>query len=82
MRIDSYTKFLLTVIALCLVWLSLGGPALLPIAKAQNLPGNQSETRVLMTGWMDKEGAMHGFAIPTGLPGQVTSGLPVVVVNH
>jgi hypothetical protein len=74
MRIDSYTKFVLTVIALCLIWLSLGGPALLPVAKAQG-PGNQGETRVLITGWVDKEGAIHGLA-NGGYPGM--PGLPVV----
>jgi len=36
MRIDSYAKFLLTVIALSLIWLSLGGTGLLPIARAQS----------------------------------------------
>ena len=78
MRIDSYTRFLLTVIALSLIWLSLGGPALLPIAKAQSR-GNQSETRVVITGWVDNEGAMHGFAARPGDPPM--PGLPVVTVK-
>jgi hypothetical protein len=36
MRTDRYTKIVLTIIALCLVWLSLGGPKLLPAARAQD----------------------------------------------
>ena len=35
MRIEFYTKFVLTVIALCLMWLSIGGTAMLPAALAQ-----------------------------------------------
>lgn len=35
MRIDAYTKAVLTVIAVCVVWLSLGGPNLLSVAHAQ-----------------------------------------------
>lgn len=34
MRIDGYVKAALTVIAVCLVWISLGGPSLLPSAQA------------------------------------------------
>ena len=71
---EPYTRFVLTVIALCLIWLPVGGPALFPIAKAQS-PGNQAETRVLITGWVDNEGAIHGLA-NVGYPGM--PGLPVV----
>jgi len=35
MRIDRYTKIVLTIIAACLVWLSLGGPRLLAPLHAQ-----------------------------------------------
>jgi len=35
MRIDRYTKIILTIIAACLVWLSVGGAQLLPSVKAQ-----------------------------------------------
>ena len=35
MKIDRYTKVVLTIIAACLVWLSIGGPQLLPSARAQ-----------------------------------------------
>jgi hypothetical protein len=38
MRLDLYTKTLLTVIAACLVWMSLGGPSLLvPVSAQQDL---------------------------------------------
>ena len=35
MAVDRYTKAVLTAIAIVLVWLSLGGPALLPTVTAQ-----------------------------------------------
>jgi hypothetical protein len=35
MRTDRYTKVVLTIIAVCLVWLSLGGPRLLAPVHAQ-----------------------------------------------
>lgn len=71
MRIDRYTKAVLTIIAACLIWLSLGGPALLPIAQAQSTP------HVLVEGWVDTKAKVHY------LPGDSneTSGLPVAVVK-
>ena len=51
MTIDRYTKTVLTVIALCLVWLSLGGPSLLPVVGAQ-----QGATEVVLVGWRDAKG--------------------------
>jgi hypothetical protein len=35
MTIDRYTKMVLTVIAACLVWLSVGGPSLMTAVNAQ-----------------------------------------------
>ena len=35
MYVDRYTKLVLTVIAVCLVWISLGGPSLITSASAQ-----------------------------------------------
>jgi hypothetical protein len=35
MQTDCYTKALLTIIAACLMWLSVGGPRLLPSVHAQ-----------------------------------------------
>jgi hypothetical protein len=46
MRIDFYTRAVLTVIALCLVWIAIGGPSLLPVAAAQ-----QGPTRVVIVGY-------------------------------
>ena len=52
MAVDRYTKLVLTVIAVCLVWLSLsvGGPSLMTPVSAQT---NQ---RVLIAGWVDESG--------------------------
>ena len=46
MRIDFYTRAVLTVIALCLVWIAIGGPSLLPAVEAQ-----QATTRVVIVGY-------------------------------
>jgi hypothetical protein len=43
MLIDRYTKAMLTIIAVCLVWLCLGGRQLLPSAHAQ--VGQSATTR-------------------------------------
>ena len=34
MNVDRYTKVILTIIAACLVWMSLGGPSLMTAAHA------------------------------------------------
>ena len=81
MSVDRYTKAVLTVIALCLVWLSLGGPALLPTAAAQGDPRAGIDPRgianVYLAGWVDGTGSIRTFQTPTG-----ASGLPVVVTNR
>lgn len=46
MRIDLYTKSVLTVIAACLVYLCLGKPSVLTTAQAQAQP-----SRVIIAGW-------------------------------
>ena len=46
MRIDFYTRAVLTVIALCLMWIAIGGPSLLPVVEAQ-----QGTTRVVIVGY-------------------------------
>ena len=46
MRIDVYTRAVLTVIALCLVWVAIGGPSWLPVVQAQ-----QATTRVVIVGY-------------------------------
>lgn len=56
MRIDLYTKGVLTVIAACLTWLSLGGPALMTEAYAQT---QSNPNYVLIAGWVDEKGKTH-----------------------
>jgi hypothetical protein len=74
MRSDSYTKFVLTVIAACLVWLALGGPAILTVAHAQRSSGHD---RVVISGWVDEAGKEHALSDPgrSNIPG-----VPVAVV--
>jgi len=64
MAMDRYTKAVLTVIAVCLVWLSMGGPSLIPPVKAQN-------DRVYLAGWIDERGTYRPLPFP---PGTVTPG--------
>ena len=70
MRTDLYTKVTLTVIAVCLVWISLGGPSLLTTVSAQ-----QSRTsgyqRVIIAGWVNEAGTEQKLA--AGLPVSVTN---------
>ena len=56
MRIDVYTKTVLTIIAACLMWLSLGGAALLTPVNAQDTAG-----RVYLAGWVDSKGYIKPF---------------------
>ena len=53
MAMDRYTKAVLTVIAVCLVWLSLGGPALITSVSAQG-----DGERVILSGWVDETGSV------------------------
>jgi hypothetical protein len=75
MRIDDYTKFVLTVIAVCLVWLSLGGPSRFTVAQAQ-MAGTTGE-RVLISGWVDGSGKVHTLRDAEGAN---VPGVPVAVV--
>jgi hypothetical protein len=68
MKTDRYTKTVLTVIALCLIWMSLGGPALLPAVGAQNAQG---ATEVVIWGWRDANGEV--FRMPVTMPPRSTS---------
>ena len=65
MTVDRYTKAVLTVIAVCLVWLSVGGPSLITPVRAQD------ETRVLLRGWMDDTGRVISFPAPIPLSDSV-----------
>ena len=84
MRIDAYTKFVLTVIALCLIWLSVGGPSLIPSISAQTQQARYASgyNRVVIAGWLDDRGGEHPL-LPTrpdaaGTPS--APGLPVAVM--
>jgi hypothetical protein len=72
MRIDLYTRMVLTVIALCLVWLSLSGPSLLTPLSAQS-----GYERVIIAGWLDNAGVEHPLT-SNNSKGQTTR-LPVEV---
>ena len=61
MSVDRYTKAVLTVIAVCLVWLSVGGPSLITPVRAQD------DARVLLRGWVDDTGRAISFPAPAPL---------------
>jgi hypothetical protein len=73
MTVDRYTKVVLTIIAVCLVWLSFGGPSLLPAVNAQ---GDQ---RVILTGWVGQDGKLRQLQ-PGGAAGGES--LPVWIANR
>ena len=58
MAVDRYSKLILTVIAVCLVWLSLGGPSLITPVHAQ------FGDRVVLAGWVDEKGTVRMFPEP------------------
>ena len=60
---DRYTRAVLTVIAVCLVWIALGGPSLLPPVGAQG-----SSTEVVVVGWRDAQGQV--WSLPTAWRGE------------
>lgn len=72
MKIDRYTKLVLTIIAACLVWMSLGGPSLITSAHAA------SPSVVYVAGVWDLDNTPHTFykqGRPTG------AALPVEIVG-
>ena len=73
MSVDRYTKAVLTVIAVCLVWLSLGGPSLLPVVTAQD------GGRVILSGWVDEKGSVRPFPYPIGHSATEPAALPMRV---
>lgn len=66
--IDTYTKFVLTVIAGCLLWLCLA-PVLRPVTVAA-----QPTERVAIAGWIDQNGNEIRLPARTGIG---PAGLPV-----
>jgi hypothetical protein len=69
MRIDLYTKAMLTMIAGCLLWLCLDAPSVLTPMHAQN----SNASRVLVAGWVDQGGTVRLFPSPTA-----SNALPVI----
>ena len=61
MAVDRYTKLVLTVIALCLVWIAAGAPSLIAPVSAQS-------DRVYLAGWIDDAGRFVKFPAPPGVP--------------
>jgi hypothetical protein len=75
MRIDAYTKAVLTIIAVALVWIAAGGPSTVPAVAAQIQPAQ----RVILVGWEDRLGyeyKLPGMTNPAPAPNR-TYGLPV-----
>jgi hypothetical protein len=63
MSVDRYTKAVLTLIAVCLVWLSLGGPSLIAPVSAQ-----ATGDRVILAGWVDESGRVLSFPAAPPIP--------------
>jgi hypothetical protein len=55
MQVDRYTKVMLTIIAACLVWISLGGPSLITTANAAG------PSVVYVAGLWDTNNRPHDF---------------------
>jgi len=70
MSVDRYTKAMLTIIAACLVWMSLGGPALIAPVEAQT--GN----RVFIAGWIDARDNAWKLPAATGYSGTSPAPIP------
>jgi hypothetical protein len=73
--VDRYTKVVLTIIAACLVWISIGGPALISTVHAQ---GGGAEA-VYIAGWLDRDGKRLPIA---GAIGGAPAGIPVRVLGR
>ena len=68
MRIDRYTKVILTVIAACLVWLAVGGPSM------STLHAQQPPTHLYT-------GSEIGYRVEQFRPGEAPTGNLVVQIN-
>ena len=75
MRVDLYTKTMLTIIAATLVWLTFAGPVG-TTAQAQD----RTPSRVIVVGWEDPQGYL--FRLPGGDRNLMTSGLPLPVIDR
>lgn len=72
MRVDLYTKGILTIIAACLTWLCVAVTAVGTPVQAQ---ASSAHSRVLIAGWVDASGAMHSLDPQIG----TSYGLPVMM---
>ena len=63
MSADRYVKVVLTVIAMCLVWLSIGGPSVTPPVQAQG--GRQTEVKQVTVS--SGQVTTQTLGVPTGI---------------
>lgn len=76
MRVDdAYLKVVLTVIAICLLWLCVS-PIVMPVDVQAQTPG-----RVYIAGWIDRMGQPVGFTHRMG-NSIVAPGVPVVTYSQ
>ena len=82
MRIDLYTRAVLTVIALCLVYLCIDRASVASTVQAQSQEGQfqrQLLQRVVIAGWLDSEGQER--RLPGDVPGNVKGPRPLPVFS-
>ena len=82
MRIDLYTKTVLTVIALCLVYLCIDRASLASTVQAQAQEGQFQRTllqRVVIAGWLDENGQERRLL--GNVPGNAKGPRPLPVFN-
>lgn len=75
MKVDLYTKAILTVIAVTLVCLTFAGRVSTPVQAQDRTP-----SRVIVVGWEDPQG--YVFRLPSGDRNLMTSGLPLPVIDR
>jgi hypothetical protein len=80
MRIDVYTKAVLTVIALCLVYLCIDRAASgSPVQAQEGQFQRQLLQRVVIAGWLDSEGRER--RLPGTIPNNATGPRPLPVFS-
>jgi len=67
MRVDNYTKLMLTIIAGTLLWLC---AVLTPVGTPVQA---QAPGQVVLVGWKSSDGAIHSFSMTEGLPVRVAA---------
>lgn len=72
MATDRYTKAVLTVIALCLLYLCMGRPGVAVPVAAQR--GSSGYERVIVAGWIDTSG--KEIRLPPAFAGVTTAPIP------